>query len=301
MIEFKQIIGRGTRLFDDKYYFTIYDFVQAYDKFADPEWDGDPIPEVCKTCQKYPCECEPEFDGEPEDDDSKVNKCKDCGNDPCTCKKEECPKCHQTPCICTKKNMIEIKLKNGNVLEFNHTVKVSFWSKIGKPLSVKEFIESLYGELPELFKDENKLRKIWSMPKTRQAFLKELEQAGFSLELLNNLRRIIDAEKSDLFDVLEYLFNSEHIPIARSQRVQIARSPIFAFLNDQQKEFISFVLQKYISHGISELDIGNLIYLLKSKYGTTKDATRELGPLKEIKSIYTNFQKHLYQEQIKEI
>lgn len=45
MIEFKQIVGRGTRLFDGKEFFTIYDFVDAYKHFSDPEWDGEPIEE----------------------------------------------------------------------------------------------------------------------------------------------------------------------------------------------------------------------------------------------------------------
>jgi len=40
MIEFKQIIGRGTRLYDGKDYFTIYDFVKAHHHFNDPEWDA---------------------------------------------------------------------------------------------------------------------------------------------------------------------------------------------------------------------------------------------------------------------
>lgn len=40
MIEFKQIIGRGTRTFDGKDYFTIYDFVDAYQLFSDKEWEG---------------------------------------------------------------------------------------------------------------------------------------------------------------------------------------------------------------------------------------------------------------------
>src|ERR1051325_3573208 len=43
MIEFKQIIGRGTRLYDGKDYFTIYDFVKAHHHFSDPEWDGEPL------------------------------------------------------------------------------------------------------------------------------------------------------------------------------------------------------------------------------------------------------------------
>jgi len=59
MIEFKQIIGRGTRIYDGKDYFTIHDFVKAYHHFSDPEWDGEPLdPETCPKCGCYPCECE---------------------------------------------------------------------------------------------------------------------------------------------------------------------------------------------------------------------------------------------------
>ena len=56
MIEFKQIVGRGTRLFDGKDFFTIYDFVDAYHHFADPEWDGDALP--CEVCGQLVCECQ---------------------------------------------------------------------------------------------------------------------------------------------------------------------------------------------------------------------------------------------------
>ena len=59
MIEFKQIIGRGTRLYDGKDYFTIYDFVKAHQHFSDPEWDGEPLePEACPKCGQRPCVCE---------------------------------------------------------------------------------------------------------------------------------------------------------------------------------------------------------------------------------------------------
>lgn len=59
MIEFKQIIGRGTRLYDGKDYFTIYDFVKAHHHFQDPEWDGEPVAEEdCKKCGQRPCVCE---------------------------------------------------------------------------------------------------------------------------------------------------------------------------------------------------------------------------------------------------
>ena len=47
MVEFKQIVGRGTRLYDKKDHFTIYDFVEAHEHFKDDEWDGPPLkPEI---------------------------------------------------------------------------------------------------------------------------------------------------------------------------------------------------------------------------------------------------------------
>jgi hypothetical protein len=80
MIEFKQIIGRGTRRYDGKDYFTIYDFVKAYRHFSDPEWDGEPQePEPCSTCGGYPCECVK----------TPAAPCADCGRRPCECLQEE--------------------------------------------------------------------------------------------------------------------------------------------------------------------------------------------------------------------
>lgn len=60
MIEFKQIVGRGTRLFEGKEYFTVWDYVDAYKYFADPEWDGEPLPSddaegPCAVCGESPC------------------------------------------------------------------------------------------------------------------------------------------------------------------------------------------------------------------------------------------------------
>ena len=62
IIEFKQIVGRGTRLYDGKDYFTIYDFVKAHHHFSDPEWDGETLaPEPCAACGQLPCICIPEL------------------------------------------------------------------------------------------------------------------------------------------------------------------------------------------------------------------------------------------------
>jgi type I restriction enzyme R subunit len=58
IIEFKQIVGRGTRTFDGKDYFTIYDFVDAHQRFLDPEWDGEPEDPVIP----HPTEPKPDKD-----------------------------------------------------------------------------------------------------------------------------------------------------------------------------------------------------------------------------------------------
>ena len=96
MIEFKQIIGRGTRLYDGKDYFTIYDFVKAHHHFSDPEWDGEPLepePEPCPKCGSSPASARSRA----------PQPCPDCGESPCECPKEPCPVCGEWPCVCEKK------------------------------------------------------------------------------------------------------------------------------------------------------------------------------------------------------
>ena len=227
MIEFKQIVGRGTRLFDGKDFFTIYDFVDAYHHFSDPEWDGEPMI-VQEEIEKYPpnhkyndSPREPKENVVEEDDGEKQRKRK-----------------------------LKIKLRDGKEREIQHMISTSFWSADGKPISAEEFLSNLFGALPELFKSEEELRKIWSNPLTRKSLLQQLEDAGYGKEELKALQKLIDAEKSDLFDVLEYVFNSDFKPITREERVIAAQATIFALLNDKQREFIDFVLSKYIEAGV---------------------------------------------------
>lgn len=262
MIEFKQIIGRGTRLFEGKEFFTIYDFVDAYHHFLDPEWDGEPIePVVYKDKSgEQPKSKEPKEKYEPRQ----------------------------------KHEKIKVKLSDGKEREIQYMVSTSFWSAEGKPISAQKFLENLFGELPKFFSNEDELRKIWSNPATRKTLLEKLEEAGFGKEELKTLRKLINAEKSDLFDVLEYVFNSDIKPITRQERVLRAKQKIFIFLNEQQKEFIEFVLNKYVEAGVSELDQEKLPILLQTKYQSLEDAIKTLGNVQEISNLFVNFQKYLY-------
>lgn len=288
MIEFKQIVGRGTRLFDGKDFFTIYDFVDAYKHFSDPDWDGEPIEEAaCKICGQSPCICRKQ---PPE-------PCPVCGQRPCVCVGEPpppCYKCGQSPCVCKKK--AKVKLARGKEREIKHMVSTSFWSADGKPVSAEEFLGNLFGELPKLFKDEEELRKLWSNPLTRRTLLEKLDDAGFPKSDLLILQKLVDMEKSDLYDVLEYVFNGDYIAMTREARAKAAEATIFALLNEQQKEFISFVLSKYIETGVDELDQEKLPILLTNKYHSLEDAKEILGDAANISRLFIEFQEHLYKQ-----
>src|SRR5690554_2002811 len=284
MVEFKQIVGRGTRLFDGKDYFTIYDFVDAYVHFSDPEWDGEPFEEVvCKKCGKNPCECEY----------SAPEVCNVCGERPCKCVKEDpepCEVCYRYPCVCDKKVKVKVKLADGKEREIKHMVSTSFWSADGKPVSAEEFMSNLFGELPKLFKDEKELKDIWGNPLTRKSLLEKLEDAGFPKSDLRTLQKLVNMENSDLYDVLEYVFNGDYVAITREARAKAAESTVFPLLNSEQKEFISFVLSKYIEAGVDELDQNKLPILLVNKYHSLQDAMEVLGETSDISKLFIDFQ-----------
>lgn len=283
MIEFKQIVGRGTRLFDGKEFFTIYDYVDAYHHFADPEWDGEPL--------------------EPEPDKPKQPKqpCIVCDQSPCICppvEKEPCDICGELNCNCNKQKKVKIKLRDGKEREIQSMISTSFWDADGKPISAEQFLNNLFGELPNLFKSEAELRKQWSKPFTRKILLEKLDAAGFPKSDLLIVQSLVNMEKSDLFDVLEYVFNGNYNSLTREQRVAASQATIFAILDDKQKEFIEFVLSKYVETGVDELDIEKLPTLLTNKYQSLEDAKEVLGKVSEISKLFEEFQKYLYEERV---
>jgi type I restriction enzyme R subunit len=287
MIEFKQIIGRGTRLYEGKDYFTIYDFVKAYLHFNDPEWDGVPVePEPCRNCNQYPCVCE-----KPPQD-----PCPVCNQRPCICEKpppDPCPKCGQNPCVCVKK--VKIKLADGKERTIRHIMATSFWGPDGNPLSAAEFLASMFGDLPKFFKDEDELRALWSRPDTRKKLLEQLAEAGYGPEQLKDIREVIEAEKSDIYDVLVYIAYAKQ-PISRLERVDMTRRTIFSHYNYKEQAFLDFVLSHYVSEGASVLDQEKLPTLLELKYHALCDAAAELGNIPHIRDIFVDFQQYLYED-----
>lgn len=261
IVEFKQIIGRGTRLFEGKDYFTVYDFVEAHHHFQDPEWDGPPQ----------------ESNGTGGGGSRKR---------PPSIKTPPGP---PTP----PAQMIKVHLSNRKVLELDSMVKTSFWSADGHPISVDEFVKRLFGEIPELFKSEDELRKIWSRPDTREKLLEELSERGYTRAQLDDLRAMLKGEESDLFDVLAHISFTAPI-IARAERATRAKVHLSSYERKQQ-EFLNFILQQYEKQGFDELSDKKLPDLIELNYGTLSDAKRELGDPKTIRNLFIEVQPLIYQ------
>ena len=266
MIEFKQIIGRGTRLFDGKDYFTIYDFVRAHHHFSDPQWDGEPA------------EPEPTGGGGG-------------GDKP----EPEPPGPGPMPEPPPRPGKLEVKLADGKSRLIQNMMATTFWSADGTPMSAAQFLESLYGVLPEFFKDEDELRTLWSSPDTRKALLAGLADKGFSKEPLAEMQKAIEAENSDLFDVLAYVAFAA-APETRAQRADQARAETHQHFNDRQQVFLDFVLSQYVTQGVDELDAEKLTPLLRLKYNNAiSDAVADLGGTTQIRNMFVGFQQYLYE------
>ena len=264
MIEFKQIVGRGTRLYDGKDYFTIHDFVKAYKHFADPEWDGEPLePEV-----PVPRPPRDGGDGDPPPDGP--------GGDP------------PEPA-----RLVKVTLADGKARQIQHMVMTSFWGVDGKPLSAEQFLQQLFGDLPEFFRDEQELRDLWSDPETRRRLMEGLAEKGYSREQLAEIRKAIQAEKSDIFDVLAYIAFAL-APETREQRVVTHKDLIYSHYEDKQQAFLDFVLTQYVNVGVDELQLEKLPTLLELKFGALEDASRELGDAEKIRKLFVGFQRHLF-------
>jgi type I restriction enzyme, R subunit len=265
MIEFKQIIGRGTRLFEGKHYFTVVDFVNAYHLFNDPEWDGEPIePEPPSEPGPTRGPTEPREPGEPGGEDE------------------------------PKQAKIRIKLSDGKVRELQSMSSTYFYVD-GKPISAEEFLKRLFDtlKLPELLGSEDELRALWANPMTRRELLKKLEGAGCHVDDLRKLQELINAEASDLFDVLEYIAYAKP-PTTRAARVETNKENIYNLLNEKQREFVGYVLRNYVEVGVDELDVSKLATVLEAKYGSIHSAQEQLGTVQDIQNTFVDFQELLY-------
>ncbi len=279
MIEFKQIIGRGTRIYDGKDYFTIADFYGNDAKFQDPEWDGEPT-EVditnVGTSDESPFESHSSIHDDVEQSSREDN---DWNGSQMTTLEE-------------MKQKTVVHLADGKSREIKYTVDTQFYMD-GKPVGPAEFLELLFGKLPDFYTSEEDLEKQWSDPRTRKTLLMGLAERGFDEEKLEKLKELVDAEDSDVYDVLRYISYVKQT-ITRHERAGIIRNYYLDQLEDGEREFVSFVLDTYEKSGENELSMENLRGLVELKYRTMTDAIKSLGSPQEIVNDYLELQRELY-------
>ena len=265
MVEFKQIIGRGTRIFDGKDYFTIIDYTGATNNFYDEKWDG-----------------------APEDQETTTKPGKGTPPNP--------PRSEPNNPKAKKKEKVIVKLAQGRKVEIID-IDTRYVGADGTPLNAEEFLKQLVGSLPSLFKDVEQLRTIWKNPSERALLFTELENAGFGANNLKDLKSMMNAEDSDIFDVLAYL--SFNTPMkTRKERVSRVNGneQVFAVYSDFKAiDFLKFVLLRYEVDGVEELGedkIGDLIKL--SELGSIQDAKNVFGGLPQLKQAYYQLQENIY-------
>jgi len=282
MVEFKQILGRGTRLFDDKYYFTLYDFVRASDRFEDEDWDGIPDPiERPET---------------PTNDDGgdKGNDDNDEPTGPYT--PPVCPICGMSPCVCeANSTKLKIRLSDDHIVEVKKSQTAEELFLFGDELiDMAEYVRRLFGCIPKFFKSSDDLRKQWSDPNTRQELINQLEAENFSMDRLNVVREMLSMEDCDMMDVLEFLAY-QTTPLERQRRIEIARDAIMHDLTESQKDYVNFVLKQYVQEGYEVFDNRNMGKLVVMKYGTVRDGVTKLGiNADEIRNLNLNIQRQVY-------
>jgi len=286
IVEFKQIMGRGTRLFDGKYYFTLIDFVGASRNFQDEKWEGTPF---CPVCGNFPCTC-----------NKRPRVCPKCGKHPCECPPppppEPCPVCGHLPCTCSggrpgRKVKVKLSLLRELTLNTTWEERVQFGDEL---LSIEEYIRRLFGTLPKFLDGEDDLRRRWSQPDTRQQLLDVLEQSGFPEDKLELTRRFLELEQCDMLDVLSYLaYNTT--PIDRQRRAAILKEQALEEWSESQQDFVAYIMDLYVRNDFKELGSDKLPTLIQMKYKSPVDAVRQLGlKPEEIRSFFWHIQQRLY-------
>lgn len=272
MVEFKQIVGRGTRVFEGKDFFTIIDFTGATNLFYDEAWDGLPEEEVEELVEDTTITPEPPEDEEKDDDGGIIID----------------PPPPEEKAV--------VRLASGREVRVIDT-EIRYIGDDGKPLTATEFLEKLVGVLPELYKDEKQLRAIWSQPDTREELLQNMERLGFDEEQLATLQKMFQAQDCDIYDVLAHVSFSVEMK-KRKERAEVVRHDeafLESYSSEKARDLLLFILERYEHDGVKELQTDRLGELIRLKnLGTVRETGKLFGGLDKLKAAYYALQRRLY-------
>ena len=240
----------------------------SIDFFLVPEWDGEPLePEEPKGPRTPPTGPEPGPEEPPGGGE---------GPEP-------------------PQEKIVVKLSDGSVRRIKYIASTTYWSPEGKPISAQEFLERLFGDLAGIVADEDQLRAVWSDPDNRERFLEQLSDRGYDRDRLDDIRRLVDAPDSDLFDVLSYILFTNP-PKTRNERADNVRKEGLRQTAEETKALLLAILAAYEERGESELRTKKLGTFLTARYGSVSEGKARLGGLDAIKTAFRDMQGTLYSD-----
>lgn len=236
MTEFKQIIGRGTRIREKegKTHFVVMDFRNVTRLFADPDWDGpieidpDYSPKPCPVCGKNPCVC-------PKPTPPSV--CPVCGKNPC-----ECPTPVSRPKPIVDKNGCEVKVINK---------VVSVYDTNGKLLRTESITDYTKKNIIDTYATIETFTSKWNVLKRKSEIAEMLKEAGIDLAVLKHDRNMDDV---DDFDFICHIAYGKKTLTRRERAEQVKKQDVFSKYGEQARLVLEALLDKYMDEGISELE-----------------------------------------------
>lgn len=235
MTEFKQIVGRGTRIRekDGKTHFTIMDFRNVTRLFADPDWDG-------------PIEVD---DNYPPKDTPTPQPCGTCGQSPCVC---PCDICGQNPCICPPKPKVEKPTVNRDGCQVRVLQSVVFvYDTNGKLLRTESITDYTKRNINETYVNLDDFIQRWNGAKKKEEITKLLEESGIDLKALKQEQGLSEVDDFDFICHIAY----GKKPLTRRERAeQVKKRDIFNKYGNEARKVLEALLEKYTANGISQLE-----------------------------------------------
>lgn len=246
MTEFKQIIGRGTRIREKegKLHFTVMDFRNVTRLFADPDWDG-------------PVEIDPSYPPEP----GQPGDCPRCGQNPCVCPPKVCPVCGQNPCICPPppqqpKPVVD---KNGCTVKIVNKV-VSVYDAEGKLLRTEDIIDYTKTNILNTYASMSAFIEKWSQAANKSEISDLMKESGIDLQAIKHEQGMDDV---DDFDFICHIAFGKKALTRRERAENVKKRDVFGKYGEEARMVLEQLLDKYMNDGIAELE--NPVVVLKNE------------------------------------
>ncbi|WP_207494886.1 EcoAI/FtnUII family type I restriction enzme subunit R [Aridibaculum aurantiacum] len=286
MTEFKQIIGRGTRINEEfgKMYFTIIDFRNVTDLFADPAFDGDPVRVKVTSEGEDLGDVEDEEEQEPSDDPLDENEGLEWGeaDEPFVPGSGEFIDREPARREKVYVNGVDVSVLVSREMYFDHQ---------GKPITV-----SLKDHTKEIIKDQyaslNEFLQKWNDADRKAAIIKELEEQGV---LVDALLGAVDKEL-DLFDLICHVAYDQP-PLSRKERANnVKKRNYFTKYGEEARLVLEALLQKYADEGVTTIESTEVLSLHPfDEYGTPPEIIRMFGTKDKYFEAVKDLEKQLYQ------